>query len=484
VKQGGILGPEQGSPGGAPRADVTRLALVGLAAMLAALPGLGLSSQRVNVGCPTFRTSVQTLSDRAAARVDFVPVRATVDTLVRLRAPRIRPSTPRLKGVERTTYEVEARLVAATRSGAGTDVVLADPSSRRTLVASFPDPGCSRLAKSARAGEVGGALNVLLAECGLLRVGSTARLTGTATIVGVGFFGRRRSSRSAAPNGVELSPALGFQAQAGCQSPLDAALIAAGDIAACPSTGAEATAKLLDELPGTVAALGDNAYPSGSASEYARCYAPTWGRHKARTRPAAGNHEYLTPGAAGYFGYFGAAAGDPSKGYYSYDLGTWHIAVLNSQCGAVGGCYPNSPQEHWLRRDLAAHPAMCTLAYWHLPRFSSGEYGSYSYIQPLWQALYDGGADVVLSGHEHDYERFAPQTPVGAHDPAHGIREFVVGTGGAGLFPVGKPIANSEVFKLGVHGVLKLTLRPGRYIWRFFPAEGTGFTDSGSAACH
>ena len=168
-------------------------------------------------------------------------------------------------------------------------------------------------------------------------------------------------------------------------------LLAAGDIADCSSDGDEATAKLLDGLAGTVATLGDNVYESGTASEFTNCYDPSWGRHKSRTRPAPGNHDYLTSGASGYFGYFGAAAGDPQKGYYSYDLGSWHIVVLNSNCAQVGGCGAGSPQETWLRQDLAAHPTTCTLAYWHHPRFSFGKYSNDPRTQALWQALYDGG---------------------------------------------------------------------------------------------
>jgi hypothetical protein len=185
-------------------------------------------------------------------------------------------------------------------------------------------------------------------------------------------------------------------------------LVGAGDIAVYGSPGDEATAALLDGIAGTVVTLGDNVYADGTPSEFANCYDPSWGRHKGRTKPAVGNHEYHTPGAAGYFGYFGPAAGDPSKGYYSYNLGAWHIVVLNSNCTYVGGCHAGSPQERWLRADLAAHPTTCTLAYWHHSRFSSGYQGSTAAVQSLWQALYAFGADIVLAGHDHSYERFAP----------------------------------------------------------------------------
>ncbi len=207
-----------------------------------------------------------------------------------------------------------------------------------------------------------------------------------------------------------------------------AVLLAAGDISSCRSSGDEATAKLLDGLTGTVATLGDNAYQSGTAQEFADCYGPTWGRHKARTRPSPGNHDYGTAGAAGYFGYFGAAAGDPAKGYYSYDLGAWHVVALNSQCAETGsGCEAGSAQERWLRADLKAHPARCTLAYWHHAPFSSGAtHGGDPATRALWRALYDHGADIVLAGHEHNYERFAPVD--GNRDRARGIRLFAAGS--------------------------------------------------------
>src|ERR1700720_1140414 len=208
-------------------------------------------------------------------------------------------------------------------------------------------------------------------------------------------------------------------------------LVGAGDVADCKDlSGAEATAKLVEQIPGTVMVPGDLAYPDGSKENF-QCYDKTWGRVKSRTRPSPGNHEFHAAGATPYFDYFGSAAGDPKNGYYSYELGTWHIIVLNSECKDVGGCDAGSRQEKGLRADLAAHPAVCTLAYWHKPLFSSGgAHGNELTVKPLWQALYDANADVVVNGHDHDYERFAPQTPDGTADPARGIREFVVGTGG------------------------------------------------------
>lgn len=270
----------------------------------------------------------------------------------------------------------------------------------------------------------------------------------------------------------------------------DPIVAAAGDIATSWSDMDEATAQLLDAFfatnaPGRVLTLGDNAYDSGALSEYLANYDPTWGRHKARTAPSVGNHEYGTPGAQGYFDYFGAAAGDPAKGYYSFDLGSWHVIALNSNCTEVGGCGVGSAQWQWLVADLAQSTAPCTLSYWHRPRFSSGlEHGSSTRMQAAWQALYDAGAEVILVGHEHHYERFAPQTATGVLDVAQGLRQFVVGTGGADLYPLGPPIANSEVANDTTYGVLKLNLRAASYEWEFLPIAGQTFTDSGSAACH
>lgn len=242
-----------------------------------------------------------------------------------------------------------------------------------------------------------------------------------------------------------------------------------------------------------VLALGDLQYYCGSAEAFGLSYDSSWGRVKAITRPTPGNHEYqtsgsydCTPGAQGYFSYWGAAAGDPSRGYYSFDLGSWHVVSLNSNCAEIGGCEPGSPEERWLRSDLAAHAsALCTLAYWHQPPFSSRvtQTGTPRTIALL-QDLYDAGAEVLLNGDEHNYERFAAQTPQGAADPARGIREFVVGTGGKDLRPFGATIANSEVRQNRTFGVLELTLRPSSYAWQFIPEAGGTFTDSGSTACH
>jgi acid phosphatase type 7 len=285
-----------------------------------------------------------------------------------------------------------------------------------------------------------------------------------------------------------ISPKTGSPRPAGH----DPVIAAAGDIA-CPSsvtTFLECHQRGTSDLIAAggfdaVLDLGDNQYDGGSLYAYDTYYGPTWGRVKSITHPAPGNHEYITPKASGYFSYFGSAAGDPTRGYYSYDIGTWHMIALNSNCWAVGGCGAGSPEEQWLRLDLAAHRETCTLGYWHHPRFSSGTtYGSLAEYAAFWQALYEGGADVVLVGHEHSYERFAPQDPNGTADRAMGIREFVVGTGGKSLYPLGLPIANSEARNDTTFGVLELTLHPTSYDWRFVPEAGGTFTDSGTAACH
>jgi hypothetical protein len=265
----------------------------------------------------------------------------------------------------------------------------------------------------------------------------------------------------------------------------DPVVVAAGDIATCYDTGDEATARLLSNIGGTVLTLGDNAYEDGTPEEFADCYDPSWGRYKDHTKPSPGNHDYNSEGAEGYFGYFGEAAGEPAKGYYSYDLGAWHLVALNSNCEFVGGCGAGSPQVRWLKNDLRRNRTACTLAYWHHPLFSSGvKHGSTPEVRPLWETLYEAGADVVLSGYEHNYERFAPQDADGEADPERGVREFVVGTGGKSHYPILDPIANSEVHNDDTHGVLELTLRPEGYDWRFVAVEGARFTDSGSARCH
>jgi hypothetical protein len=269
----------------------------------------------------------------------------------------------------------------------------------------------------------------------------------------------------------------------------DPLIAAAGDIA-CSSAGKgggscaqQATSDLLvGRGLDAVLTLGDNQYEDGALDAFQSYFDPTWGRVKPLIRPAVGNHEYGTSGASGYFSYFGAAAGPPT-GYYSFDLGAWHLIALNSNCGSVP-CGPGSAQLRWLQSDLAAHRSTCTLAYWHHPHFSSGPHGDGGSTDDLWTALYGGGADVVLNGHDHDYERFAPQTPAATADPAYGIREFVVGTGGRSHYSFTQIKPNSEVRNADTFGVLELTLHQASYDWRFVPEAGKSFTDTGSGACH
>lgn len=278
----------------------------------------------------------------------------------------------------------------------------------------------------------------------------------------------------------------------------DPVIAAAGDIACDPlhedfNDGAgrpgvcraQATADLLARVnPAAVLALGDIQYDDGDLLKFKDSYDRSWGRFKTITRPAVGNHEYLTRGARGYFAYFGHLAGDPLKGYYSYNVGTWHLIALNSNCVFVGGCGEGSPQEQWLRADLAAHAGSCTLAYWHHPKFSSGLHGNHPAYRAFWQALYRAGADVVLVGHDHSYERFAPQNSDGGADPTRGIREFVVGTGGRSVYWFRTVQPNSEVRKAGTYGILVLTLHPREYEWEFIPEPGKDFTDTGRDSCH
>jgi hypothetical protein len=229
--------------------------------------------------------------------------------------------------------------------------------------------------------------------------------------------------------------------------------------------------------------LGDEQYEAGAYQKFLTSYRPTWGRLKSISHPVPGNHEYGTPAAGGYFAYFGKAAGPPKKGYYSYGIGSWHLIALNGNCSEVGGCGRGSAQDRWLRHDLATHARRCTLAYWHQARFSSGPHGNDATYTRFWRDLYRGGADLVLNGHDHDYERFGPQDPAGRRDVKRGIREFVVGTGGASLYPYFSIREHSQVRASGVFGVLRLTLHRGSYGWRFISLGGK-FSDSGETLCH
>ena len=272
-------------------------------------------------------------------------------------------------------------------------------------------------------------------------------------------------------------------------------LVGAGDIAG-PWAEDDLTALLLDGIPGKVFTAGDNAYLEGSFAEYTAWYTPSWGRHKARTRPAAGNHDYEIAGGGNgkaYFDYFNGIdvhdgpAGPRDRGYYSYDLGAWHIVVTNGECSKIGGCGPDSPQVQWLRADLATHRTKCTFAVTHYPRFNSGEKGENigkQRSQTFWDVFYEYGVDIVVSGDNHIYERFAPQTPTGVYDPDHGVRQFTVGTGGALPGSIGVVKPNSERRIAGVAGVLRLDLSRKGYSWEFVPVLGETETDSGTDRCN
>ena len=258
-----------------------------------------------------------------------------------------------------------------------------------------------------------------------------------------------------------------------------AVFVGAGDIGDCTTRGSALTAQLLDRTPGTVFTAGDNAYPSGSAESLRDCYTPTWGRHLGRTRPAPGNHEYESAGAAPYFQYFGEHAGPAGLGYYSYSLGSWRVLSLNSEVGIDAG----SAQMVWLRGELSSNRTPCALAYFHKPLFSSGFHGDQGQMREMWRVLYEFGVDVVIAAHEHNYERFAPQDFIGRFDSARGIRQFIVGTGGTTLRAVGPPRPNSEVHGSS-WGLLVLTLEESLYRWEFLPAEPGGFQDAGVGQCH
>lgn len=258
-----------------------------------------------------------------------------------------------------------------------------------------------------------------------------------------------------------------------------ATLVGAGTIARCEQKYDEATGSVVNGIPGTVFTLGDNVL-TGADSDFVNCYNPSWGQLLARTRPVAGDKEYLVSGAGPYFTYFGAAAGDRAKGYYSYDLGGWHVIVLNTSLSTSA----TSPQVLWLKSDLQAHPQACTMALFHYPLFSSGASAPRTAVKPLWDALYQYGADLVLNGHYAIYERFAPQTPAGAADPTRGITEFTVGTGGQNSNSIVTVADNSQIRANGTYGVLKLTLPPNGFTWAYVNAAGKSVTDAGSTVCH
>jgi acid phosphatase type 7 len=272
-----------------------------------------------------------------------------------------------------------------------------------------------------------------------------------------------------------------------------AVLIGAGNIASCGVNNDEKTAQIIDTIPGTVFTTGDNVFEHGTDSEYVNCYHPSWGRFLSRTRPTLGNHDYDNGGntnAQGSFQYFGdRIMGAPGLGYYSYDVGTWHIIVLNDK----GDTDPNNKgidpaQTTWLQADLDAHKSSkCTIAMWHVPLFQSSNVQGWTVNpghKPMWDVLYAGGVDIVLNGQQHNYERFKPMSPDGAVDEANGIREFNVGTGGDAVDNFTVAIHPNSETRAAVYGVLKLTLKRDRYDWQFIPIAGSTYTDSGSGTCH
>jgi len=292
-----------------------------------------------------------------------------------------------------------------------------------------------------------------------LIIGLGAGLVAGAVVLGVGLVGRQEQ------------PASG------------SVLVGAGDIAGCEARSDDLTARLLDDIPGTVFTLGDNAYPSGSLADFSECYETSWGRHRDRTRPVPGNHDYWTPDAAGYFGYFGDRAGDPAEGFYAYSLGDWNVYALNSNCDEIGGCDSGSKQYEWLASELRADQGDCSIAYWHHPILTAAETSGTDAVGPLVDLLYEAAVEVLLTASSHSFERFAPVAPDGSLDRDRGIRVFVVGTGGAALRPLGPPLPATEASDDSTHGVLKLTLHAGWYEWAFVPADGE-FRDNGTATCH
>jgi hypothetical protein len=296
-----------------------------------------------------------------------------------------------------------------------------------------------------------------------------------AVLAGIGLLAEARDAPRGGSNGTAPTPR---------PTHPPVVLVGAGDIADCGEDGDRATAALLATIDGIVFTTGDNAYPDGAVDDYAECYEPTWGAVRSRTRPVPGNHEYDTGTADAYRAYFGAQAVPLGTTWYSFTAGAWLVLMLDSECDEVGGCGPDSPQVRWLRDELAGSDRTCQMAVWHRPRFSSGYHGGDNDTATFWEVLHEAGADIVVNGHDHDYERFAPQDATGTADPESGIREFVAGTGGANLRPFEAVVDNSEVRDDTSHGVLRLTLADGSYDWTFVPVADATFTDAGSGTCH
>ena len=340
-----------------------------------------------------------------------------------------------------------------------------------------PDPGPRRLAPAIR----------LVAAIAVAGLGAVIVLVGLLNLANLGLTGG--SSAPAIAGATGTAPAGGASGVPASAAPTlptgDPVLVGAGDIARCDGTDDEATAALIERTAGYVFTLGDNAYDSGSAAELQDCYGPSWGQVLDRTRFAVvGNHDYRTDGAAPFRAYFGDAGSRDGTTWFSEDVGAWHVIVLDANCDVLdGGCTQGSAELEWLRADLAASTARCTLALWHQPRFSSGYHGDDTAVAPFWDVLYAAGADLILNGHEHDYERFSAQDPAGKADAARGLTEIVVGTGGAPLREFGPTIANDVVRSSLAHGVLVLTLQPSGWGFRFVSTDGS-FSDQGTGTCH
>lgn len=298
-----------------------------------------------------------------------------------------------------------------------------------------------------------------------------------AVIVLAGALLGTASPVAALPEPIDAAGSTGFTSTA------TVTLVGAGDIASCSGSADSKTAAVVAGIAGTVFTAGDNVYPDGSAANYQNCFGPSWGSLKSRMRPVPGNHDYYRhPGAKPYYSYFGRKAGPSGHGYYAYNAGLWRIYALNSECATTSTCYAN--QLTWLQNDIAANPHTCSLAIWHRPLYSTGPHGNSSRMAQVFKVLYDKGADVVITGHDHMYERYTPIDPSGVPDPVNGIREFVVGTGGASLYAFKTDDPLVEVRDNTTHGVLRLDLSAGSYAWQFLPIAGESFTDSGTGTCH
>jgi 3',5'-cyclic AMP phosphodiesterase CpdA len=323
---------------------------------------------------------------------------------------------------------------------------------------------------------------VVLAVMATLAEQYAAKLAATATASGIPGWSASATPTTTATPTTSPRPTITLIPTATPDNVPDV-VFAAGDLADCPDALPE-VAELARSLRGPILALGDIVHPGGSPEEYADCLDPVWGDLKDRMWPVPGNHDYQTPGAAGYYRYFGPAAGHPTEGFYSFDVGWWHVIAINSFCSAIGGCRAGSPQMEWLLADLASNPSRCTLAYWHHPRYTSGSGASPRRTAYLWQVLYGQGVDVVLNGHDHHYERFAPLSAAGEPDPDRGVRQFVVGTGGANLTRRVRAAPHSELWTRDFHGLLELTLYRARYEWRFLAAPAGEVIDAGRGICH